>query len=316
MPIRTTVPASLGHGIGTRTLLKVGKTSHFIGADATDGAAGSIAEFMTDPIQANVVGFWYVEYGADEGSLSISSRRAGVGAFEIKWTSSGDQGSGWKYTEVVVGAWTGSGSIPAYEITWTYERGASWISDIAIDDVQFMAVKTSAVTPTVVSNPGTLTVQIRKIQSNGPSRSAENSQWYLVADATDVLPSSYATTEFAAVDEANLLTFDYHMYGDDIRALRVDWKRLDSVAWCIVWFAHGEQAQGWQHAEVPLFASPAYIRITAIRGADYKGDIAIDNVRFYKEGDDRGNIKFYKTTVAKATDGELVDMAGSVRINI
>ncbi|KAG8460226.1 hypothetical protein KFE25_004474 [Diacronema lutheri] len=152
----------------------------------------------------------------------------------------------------------------------------------------------------------------RGFHSTGPSGGAGGSAHYLLADATDVLPASYATVEFPPVQGANLLTFDYHMYGDDVRALRVDWKRLDNVAWCIVWFAHGEQSHDWLHAEVPLFAEPAYIRFTAVRGDGYKGDVAIDNVRFYREGDDRGNLKFYKTTVAKATDGELVDMQDEV----
>jgi hypothetical protein len=77
-----------------------GRTSHYLGADATDGVVGSRAELTTDPINANVVGFWFLEAGHDAGALTLSARLAGVGAFETKWTSVGDQGSAWRYAEV------------------------------------------------------------------------------------------------------------------------------------------------------------------------------------------------------------------------
>jgi hypothetical protein len=83
----------------------------------------------------------------------------------------------------------------------------------------------------------------RGFHSTGPSGGAAGSHWYLSADATDQLESSYALVQFPVAAGANLLSFDYHMYGDDIRGLRVDWKRLDEMAWGVVWFAHGEQVR-------------------------------------------------------------------------
>lgn len=143
----------------------------------------------------------------------------------------------------------------------------------------------------------------------GPS-SGSKSAYYMLADATNVDQDNAAVLEFDAVPGANLLTFDYHMFGDDVRGLRVDWKRFARANWCVVWFAHGQQGSAWQTAEVPLFKEPAVIRFVAIRGKGWRGDVAIDNVRFYNETSNRGNYKFYKTNVAKATDGELVDHEG------
>ncbi len=78
--------------------------------------------------------FWYHMYGANIGTLDVEVSND-CSAWTNVWTLSGDQGNTWFNANVSLDAFAGS----VVKVRFVGTRGASWNSDIAIDDVSIDA---------------------------------------------------------------------------------------------------------------------------------------------------------------------------------
>jgi len=94
------------------------------------------------------------------------------------------------------------------------------------------------------------------------------------------------------------MEFSYHMYGSTIGELMVD------VGGVVVWKKKGNQGNKWLKDVIPLSASAqpsSPIKFIGIRGQSWSGDIAIDNIKFYKKS--TGTTPKPKTTTTTTTKG-------------
>lgn len=75
------------------------------------------------------------------------------------------------------------------------------------------------------------------------------------------------------------MTFYYHMFGGDCGSLLVYINSGDSIQ--LVFNQTGDHGDQWIGATVPLKSGYGFrIHITATRGNSFKGDIAIDDIKF------------------------------------
>uniref|UniRef100_UPI00398E89C9 proline-rich protein 36-like n=1 Tax=Pristiophorus japonicus TaxID=55135 RepID=UPI00398E89C9 len=79
------------------------------------------------------------------------------------------------------------------------------------------------------------------------------------------------------------LSFWYNMYGKHMGSLNVHLKREGSPHWHRLWSVTGNQGRRWINAEIDLFTNWETYRviIEGVRGLNYQGDAAIDDVQIY-----------------------------------
>lgn len=118
----------------------------------------------------------------------------------------------------------------------------------------------------------------------GPSRM--NSDNYIYIESQDNCNLTSVVQLISAClqkDEMSVcaLSFDYHMYGQDIGLLEIEYS-VDSINWISVWENAGDQGDMWQSAHVSIPGTFDYglIRFSATRKAQgLRGDMAIDNIK-------------------------------------
>ncbi|MDD2599076.1 MAG: hypothetical protein PHO37_07620 [Kiritimatiellae bacterium] len=142
-----------------------------------------------------------------------------------------------------------------------------------IDDGGTIWTLTDEPTPTIQSGPAT----------------ASDGDWFIYVEATDFNPAFRAGIEAEfdfTYSGKPKMTFDYHMYGQDMGSLHVDLH--DGTSWSNdLWSVSGQQqssaSEAWKKAVVDLSqyeGTPLVkIRLRAITGSGYKSDIAVDNIR-------------------------------------
>ncbi|XP_022098207.1 MAM and LDL-receptor class A domain-containing protein 1-like isoform X2 [Acanthaster planci] len=82
------------------------------------------------PATGACVRFWYHMYGGDMGSLTVYTGDCRGGLGPSRWSRKGDSGSLWRETSIDIDPNT------EFSITFVGERGISFLSDIAIDDIR------------------------------------------------------------------------------------------------------------------------------------------------------------------------------------
>ena len=102
--------------------------------EPTGGRKGSKAQLTSYRYYAShphcVMSFWYFMRGNNIGSLSIILKQKD-GSYNELLKLKSDQGDSWRNYNVTIGAHKN------FEIIFEAERGDGYLSDIAIDDVQF-----------------------------------------------------------------------------------------------------------------------------------------------------------------------------------
>ncbi|BFZ04222.1 hypothetical protein BsWGS_07261 [Bradybaena similaris] len=281
---------------------------HYVYAEASDvdgqiKESGDVAR-LNSPTFVSVgedicVSFFYHMYGQSMGSLNIRMRTGSN--FQTlnppMWTMSGDLGNQWNIGEV---------TIPAMMITQNFQivfeavRGTSFFSDIALDDV---SVKLGPCSSRATCNFDTDTCTYSDypadydwIRNNGMTGSAftgpindhtqgNSNGYYMYLEAS--LPHTMGQTavlnsERLSPTNGSCFTFWYHMYGSTIGTLNI----LVSVTPTentTVWSLSGDQGDQWLSGQAPIVSlyNSFFILIQGVKGADYDGDIAIDDVGYH-----------------------------------
>ncbi|QBG46530.1 hypothetical protein EGM51_03625 [Verrucomicrobia bacterium S94] len=119
----------------------------------------------------------------------------------------------------------------------------------------------------------------------GPSGASDGSQYLFIEATGNTQKTAGVEGSFSFSGMTNvMLTFDYHMYGQDMGILHVD--VYDGVWRNAVWSRSGQQHAGemepWCQAMVDLTAfdgkDEVIIRFRGVVGTSYLSDMAIDNV--------------------------------------
>ncbi|XP_021350862.1 MAM and LDL-receptor class A domain-containing protein 1-like isoform X1 [Mizuhopecten yessoensis] len=113
----------------------------------------------------------------------------------------------------------------------------------------------------------------------GPSSAFEGNKYAFIETSRPRI--EYEIAEFYADLGTNsaqrCLSFAYHMYGSGIGSLEIS--HLDSQQVMTLWLRAGNQGNNWETASVQIPAmNNGQIYITGVRGDDWSGDIAIDDV--------------------------------------
>lgn len=74
------------------------------------------------------------------------------------------------------------------------------------------------------------------------------------------------------------LTFWYHMYGSNVKALNV-YLRFATTVGKPIWTHTGTLSNKWYQSQVDIQGNATYeIMFEGVRGTSYKGDIAVDDI--------------------------------------
>ncbi|WP_143873857.1 DUF6531 domain-containing protein [Catenovulum sediminis] len=126
--------------------------------------------------------------------------------------------------------------------------------------------------------------------NTGPSSASEGTH-YLFMETSGGHSYYYGDTSTLEsvsfnINTANLLEFDYHMYGQDMGTLYVE--VYSGGSWNEVWRKTGEQqnddSSAWSHEIIDLsgFSGSVQVRFRGVAAGGYRGDIALDNINLYK----------------------------------
>ncbi|XP_019632083.1 PREDICTED: MAM and LDL-receptor class A domain-containing protein 2-like [Branchiostoma belcheri] len=243
--------------------------------------------------------FWYHMYGSHVDSFNVYWRVGGTLGNPI-WTRQGDQGNLW--TEAKIDITAGQGQVVLEGV-----RGTSFRGDIAVDDVTLTdGACAQVVGPSVP--PGGLQCDFEDVVLCGYAQDTDDDfdwTWQSSSTATSgtgpgndhtygTSAGHYLYTETSSPrvpgDVARLssptypqtsgqcLEFYYHMMGADIGTLNV-YASVAGNRGFPIWTLSGEQGNQWTIARVTVSTTGDFqIVFEGVRGANYRGDIAIDDV--------------------------------------
>ena len=119
----------------------------------------------------------------------------------------------------------------------------------------------------------------------GPSTGLDGSYYMFTESGYPNILGDIANLIIPCVDptawtEASM-AFGYHMYGATTGTLNVDASDDNGATWTNLWTLSGDQGNIWHEASVNLsgYTMQIDLRIQAVKGSSYTGDIAIDLTR-------------------------------------
>ncbi|XP_066300034.1 MAM and LDL-receptor class A domain-containing protein 1-like [Branchiostoma lanceolatum] len=265
-----------------------------------DDRARIVSPDVTVPAaQTKCLKFWYHMYGSSVDAFNVYWQVGGALGDAI-WTRQGDQGNLW--TEARVDIPAGQGQVVLEGV-----RGISFRGDIAVDDVTLTdGACQQVVGPSVP--PGGLRCDFEDVTLCGYTQDTDddfNWTWQSSSTSTSgtgpandhtygTAAGHYVYTETSSPrapgDIARLtsavypqtsgqcLEFYYHMLGADIGTLNV-YASVAGNRGFPIWTLSGEQGNLWTIARVTVSTTGDFqIVFEGIRGSNYRGDIAVDDV--------------------------------------
>ncbi|KAK0068562.1 MAM and LDL-receptor class A domain-containing protein 2, partial [Biomphalaria pfeifferi] len=280
---------------------------HYLYAEASGATrkAGDIAR-MNSPIFTPVtydicLNFYYHMFGASMGSLNIRLQ-TGANLLTIKpvmWSMSGNLGNQWN-----LGQYTMPNAMlkENFQVVFEAVRGTDYFSDIAIDDISVRtgpcpSQATCNFESSLCSFTNLHTDVFDWIRSQGPTstigtgpnsdHTLQTSQgWYMYLEASYPRVSGdnavFSSERLpATTGNGGCFTFWYHMYGSGIGTLNI-YLSISPTQNSTIWSLRGNQQNAWLNGQVPVNSpySSFFIYIEGVRGSDYNGDIAMDDVSY------------------------------------
>ncbi|XP_077864148.1 MAM and LDL-receptor class A domain-containing protein 1-like [Saccoglossus kowalevskii] len=238
--------------------------------------------------------FYYHMYGATVGTLNLFQRRLGF-VPTVVFSKTGTFGNQWhKYQKTL-----GIDDIQ-YQFHFEAAIGSGDSSDIAIDDISWTEGECP---PSLVcdfegrewcdwTNDDDANMRWRRgrdgtmSDNTGPKvdhTTGTPEGWYLYIETSfPRLPGWKAKLLSMTIEggTTECLEFWYHMYGDDIGALRVYARDVETGGENpITWEKSSNQGNMWRYGTAELYSDYDYqIVIESEKGDDTKGDIAIDDL--------------------------------------
>ncbi|XP_064619815.1 MAM and LDL-receptor class A domain-containing protein 1-like isoform X2 [Lineus longissimus] len=277
------------HTLGTRA-------GYYMYIEATSKSSFSKARLITPevPKGPKCLQFFYSMRGKDIGSLNIYTTKTGNSRVRA-WTKSGNLGPIWKQALVSLN------ESDAFQVIFEGVRGKDYAGDIAIDDVTIMdANKCPEALNTFnctfdesecgwTQNSGddfdwTLHHGSTPTSGTGPSSdhtTGSSGGLYMYIEATSIRSRAYAQLISPAVSTARpaCLQFFYHMYGSHMGTLNVYTRSAQNTTSSSLWTRGNNLGNRWRRGLVTINqTSPFKVIMEGVRGNDYEGDLAIDDI--------------------------------------
>ncbi|KAJ8599827.1 hypothetical protein CTAYLR_009960 [Chrysophaeum taylorii] len=211
------------------------------------------------------------------GCLSIEVASGGVSDSEVSWTlggvlSGGAPEPGRDFLLREAGTVVANGSCTTLAPTILMTRASCDFDDERDDtcgwttDGDYQWTRHAGETPSSKTGPSTWWGYYMFVESSG-SNSPNKGPFLL-------------TSPPLAYDETFYLIFSYHMYGEAMGNLEVEY--LDNASWVpLGWIKTGDQGNLWHHSgSLELPPTTRAVRFVAYTGSSYTSDAAIDNVTF------------------------------------
>ncbi|XP_071828929.1 MAM and LDL-receptor class A domain-containing protein 2-like isoform X3 [Apostichopus japonicus] len=246
------------------------------------------------------VKFYYHMYGATVGSLHVYFETSSLGS--ASWSAYGSQGDRWHSGQIEFDVSSTT------HVVFEGVRGSSDTGDIALDDVWITSGSCFAfvTAPPEVNCTLDCDFEIDFCGYTQESRT-DNFDWnrhngvthshytgpsydhtfgnylghYVYIEASSpVLQGQQARLHSPSLGAYGYvcIEFYYHMYGDSIGSLHV-YASTSSLG-SPIWSMYGQQGEEWKRAQVEEFGHPTTkVVFEGVRGTNYDGDIAIDDIR-------------------------------------
>lgn len=251
------------------------------------------------PTTGSCLSFWYNMYGKTNtvGSLNIYTRAIGISQLGTPLARmTGNRGPWWHLMQVTIQ------SPQQYRITFEGVVGRSYLSDIALDDIQL--------TNGNCQHPGNCDFEHGLCTWNNVHRGNDTFDWertkgktisrntgplndhtvgspygtYLYIEASKPrLPGDKAWLQsqyFRKINGSRCLRFWYNMHGTGIGSLNVyRMNRRSNPQLTQIWTKSGEQGTTWIQGHVDVSSTNGYFIIfEGVVGNNVFGDIAIDDI--------------------------------------
>ncbi|XP_030849653.1 MAM and LDL-receptor class A domain-containing protein 2 [Strongylocentrotus purpuratus] len=251
---------------------------------------------------------WYHMYGEGTGSLRIHIRPAGAQP-QLLWTETGNQGNVWKHTMMTVA------SSDQFWIIVEGIIGYNFTSDTAIDDVMLYDApcgSTPAPPSTIptfapdshncdfetglcswTQDPGndfdwTRVSGTTGSAGTGPAgdhTTGDSTGYYIYIETSDGNPGDTARLNSNALrssdDSGYCMAFWFQMYGIHLGSLSI--YTSSGGAEALVWTESEPRGPFWQQGQIHFTGTDSYMVIfEGVRGADFMGDIALDDIVFHQ----------------------------------
>ncbi|XP_071500925.1 MAM and LDL-receptor class A domain-containing protein 1-like [Diadema antillarum] len=268
-----------------------------------EGAVATVKSGELDSSQAQCLSYWYFMYGDGIGSLTTQLSSNSLSQPITLKTLQGNQLYGWKQLKVPIPALEGGFTS---QILLTTTIGRSTLGDIAIDDIELQEDDCSAEAAPTAYNCDFETGYGMWIQADdddfnwvlgsGASDSAgtgpgadhtlgNQAGYYTYIEASNVQPGNVAKLTSSLLDNgaetAYCMEFWYQMYGIHLGELTVYRQLLSDSSPQAIWSETEPKGPQWNPAQITMNGTEQYIlTFEAVRGAEFMGDIALDDISF------------------------------------
>ncbi|GFN85250.1 MAM and LDL-receptor class a domain-containing protein 2-like [Plakobranchus ocellatus] len=264
------------------------------------------------------ISFWYNMFGSGIGALRVilqtNASSAVISTEATLWELDGSSGDQWLAAQVAVDKMY---TKKPFTIIFEGEIGQDYRGDIAIDDTNIDALtcKTQPDTAIPIQDANAfldrsvaLAVADCTFDQNTTCKWTRHSQsktdwvinsgstpsfgtgplqdhsgfngYYIYMEATNGTQGDTAiltSPVLPPTNGINCLSFWYHMYGPDIGSLQL----ITSIGGQtkVMWRRKGSQENKWVRAAINVHSTTNFqVYLEAIRGKDYRGDIAVDDI--------------------------------------
>jgi RHS repeat-associated protein len=290
--------------VGTGPSSGANGTDYYTYFETSGGAAyftGNTGMLKYNSVDADVMRFHYHMYGNDIGTLAIDKYMSNE--WVRAWQKTGQQHTSPtdEWTQVYIDVKDAS------KLRFVTIASGGWAGDIAIDEIEFEPTDYYNHSPSFESglrwiNIGPYDWSLRSgatpSTGTGPS-SGQGYSPYSVSTYAYVETSggsayyagNTAVLESPYYEKGDFVRFYYSMIGTDIGTLYLEGKGAISGYWDIIWTKSGPQvgdgASDWVKAEVDI-SNYDQIRFKMVAAGGWAGDIAIDSIRMFFNGDNEG----------------------------
>ncbi|XP_013397768.1 MAM and LDL-receptor class A domain-containing protein 1-like [Lingula anatina] len=282
---------------------------YYIYIEASGKTQNKTSMIETPQVPASTTGhclrFWYHMYGDQIGTLNVYMKnRPNLG--RPLFTKSGSLGNKWIQANVTLNSRN-----RAFTVVFEGLIGTGFRGDIALDDVTVSTGNCQSTTP---ASSRSCDFEDAKICGYTQDKTGDQFDWTRASGATssgNTGPSNdhtygtpqgeYMYIEVSAPRKVNdiarltspkykdnqamCLQFYYHMYGQDIGTLNV-YAKVNQALGGAVFSMKGDQGNKWQVGQATIPAAAArrgyQLVFEGIRGSNYRGDIAIDDISMTK----------------------------------
>ncbi|XP_039254872.2 MAM and LDL-receptor class A domain-containing protein 1-like [Styela clava] len=265
--------------------------------DEGDGAMLESPEYLVESDMC--FHFWYHMFGTDIGNLTLYRKVPKSGKLIPLWTNGGNKGSQWLEATVDMR------KRGITKLVLEAKRGEFWKGDIAIDDFKMVKGKCPTFDCNFEENNCAWRHELEHVDFNWTRHQGKTTSKNTGPDYDHTLGNKNGTYLYVEAsnprqryDKARLVspvidpglsstkcvTFWFHSFGDHVGAIniyKIEARQTNSsYLGSPIWINARNEGDQWVFAKINVHGElPYQIMIEGVRGLDYLGDIAIDDIK-------------------------------------